>query len=342
MYNRHVLIFLAIVTNTLSFLIFRFNSEIKKMSSMVYLSFQVLIDIFALLTWNLNTFLNPHFGFEIEDLNLLTCRFFTFIQYFSIQCSSYLICLVSIDRYFSITSNLRYISARVAFGTPKLAVKWSLLVCVSCTIINSHFLFINGFYNSPNFVNQTILELINGTEVNKTVKIPYTDPGINCYYYFNRNVHITDIWDYVEFAIYYFTPGSITVVFNILLIYKTTRYNKFTQMNAFLLKSLKRKRKMTYSLLAISFTYIFMTFPSIIYFCFISDSIKKQSLSIADNIGAILDFLHFTNNCTVFFNCFITNLKFRKTVLGFIFRRKYKPEDIGKMTNIEGCRAIIK
>ena len=79
-----VIISLSCIGNLSAFLIFRLNKRMKKITSMVYLSFIVLIDILALLTWNLDHFLKPNFGFEIEDVNLFTCSFFTFIQFFSL------------------------------------------------------------------------------------------------------------------------------------------------------------------------------------------------------------------------------------------------------------------
>ena len=315
-----LIILLAIIGNLSSFFIFRFNQELKKITSMVYLSFIVIIDIFTLFTWNLDIFLRPYYGINIEDINLFTCRFFTFLQFFSQQSSAFLMSLVSIDRYKSTSLISTSSGTRQSFGTIKSAIKWSFLICLSIAIINSHFLFLNGFYNSPTLRNQTITSFINGTEVNVTLESAFMEPGVNCYYYVSRNFKITnDLWNYVNLFFYCLIPGGFTVIFNILLITKTTKYKNCTKMNSSLIKSLKRKQKTTFTLLAISFASILMSFPATVYYMLIYHRISKEFI-YANEIGAVLNFISFFNNASVFFNCFITNFKFRKIVLNFILR----------------------
>ena len=70
----------------------------------------------------------------------------------------------------------------------------------------------------------------------------------------------------VEFVLYCFIPGSLAFVFNILLIIRTSKYNKIGKLNPSLLKSLRRKKKTTCTLLIVSFAFILMTFPSTIYY----------------------------------------------------------------------------
>ena len=318
-----LIILFALISNLSAFLIFRLNKEMKKIPSMVYLSFIVIVDFIGLFTWNLDYFLDSYFQFLIEHVNLFTCRFFVFIQYFSEICSAFLMCLVSIDRYKSIIKMPGTKHEQFYFGTTKSAFVWSSLICISIALINSHFLFLNGFYNPPIHMNETISTFLNGTEINITMETQFKVPGVNCFFYVSKKFEITSIWKYVQFILYCVIPGGIAVVFNILLVVKTTNYKKYTKMNPSLLKCFKRKKRITFSLLVISFAFILMTFPATIYFDFIYDSMKDD-MTKATNIGAVLNFISFANNSSVFFNCFITNLKFRKIVLNFIYRHKIK------------------
>ena len=315
-----VIITLALIGNLSSFLIFRFNKNMKKITSMVYLSFIVIIDIFALFTWNLDIFLKWYFDINIEDLNLFTCRFFSFLQFCSMQSSAFLMSLVSIDRYKSTSLISSSSGTRQSFGTIKSAIKWSFLICLSIAIINSHFLFLNGFYNSPVLRNQTVTSFINGTEVNLTLVTSFWEPGVNCYYYISRNFRITnDFWNYVNLFFYCIIPGSFTVGFNILLIIKTTNYSKYTKMNPSLLKSFRKRKRITYTLLAISFASILMSFPATFYYSLIYYRISEKFI-YADDLADAVSFIMFFNNASVFFNCFITNYKFRKIVFNFLLR----------------------
>ena len=93
------IIFFAFTGNTASFLIFRFDPSMKKISSLVILSFVVVLDNFAVSCWNLNHFLLPNFNKSVTNMSIVTCRLLVFMQYSSLQCSGLLLSLVLIDRY---------------------------------------------------------------------------------------------------------------------------------------------------------------------------------------------------------------------------------------------------
>ena len=306
-----VLIFLAIATNSFSFCIFRFNKKIKKMSSMVYLSFVVLIDIFGLFTWNLDNFLQPDFDIRIESVNLITCRIFTFMQFFAVQSSPLLLCFVSIDRFISVSAKPGSCLSHLPFGTIKSAKIWSLLIIISIALINIHLIIFNGFYDSTNLMNNTLILQYNNTLYNLIMTEKITKFNINCYLY-SVNFNITEIWNYVKILFQLIIPGTVMIFFNILLIYKIVLSKKTLKINSATAKSYYKKRKITFTLLSISFAYILMIFPGNIYFIFIYQLSDKF-----DALGAVFDLISFCNNTSVFFNCFVTNLEFRKVVLRF-------------------------
>ena len=91
-------IVLALIGNTSCFIIFRTNKSLKKMSSMVYLSFVAITDTLTLFVWNLNKFTDPNFGFQLTFLHIGLCRFLPFLQHFSLLASASLLSMLTIDR----------------------------------------------------------------------------------------------------------------------------------------------------------------------------------------------------------------------------------------------------
>ena len=93
------IITVGFIGNTASLIIFRIEPDLRKMSSMVFLSFCCVTDSLSLITWNMNHFLKPIYAIELEFINIHTCKFFQFSQYFSLQASAILLAFVCVDRY---------------------------------------------------------------------------------------------------------------------------------------------------------------------------------------------------------------------------------------------------
>jgi hypothetical protein len=150
-----VIIGFGVVGNTSAFVIFAFDKRINKLSSMRILSFISIVDTFALFVWNLNHYLAPNFNFTVEFVNMFTCKFFTFLQYFSLICSGMLHSLLSVDRYFTVISKPGSWVSRLPFGTKKSATFMSLGLCVFIGLLNGHLLIFNGTYKYQT-VNETV------------------------------------------------------------------------------------------------------------------------------------------------------------------------------------------
>ena len=93
---------LAIIGNSLAFLIFQTNKEMRKSSTITFLSFVAILDILSLLNWNLSAILMPNFSIELENINSISCKILSFIQFFSFQSSSIILSCSTVDRYFTI------------------------------------------------------------------------------------------------------------------------------------------------------------------------------------------------------------------------------------------------
>jgi hypothetical protein len=96
-------------------------------------------------------------------------------------------------------------------------------------------------------------------------------------------------------------------------------------------KNAKERRRLTILLLAITISFILMTLPPNILFGFFKIQLGSPLLPIY----AFFDYIGFLNRASLFFNCFITNLKFRTVVMKFLVRQKVNPVDF---TNLEKRR----
>lgn len=322
-----IIIILSLFGNTICFLIFRFNSKFNKIPSMVFLSFVAIFDTVSLFEWNLNHFLYPNFLFTLEDLNLFTCKGVVFIQVFSLYTAANILSLMCVDRFISIKSTPGSFYSRLPFSTIKSSFIWSIVITIIMFLFNIHVLIFNGNYIQVYEKNMSILEFKNGTIFNKFKLFNKTE---NCFWY-SENFKIFPTLDKINLIVYNIIPFSVMIIFNILLIITTLIDDKSSRYlsNKKALKSMKKKRRLTISILSISFSFIIMTTPSSMAYGFFSDDLIKIKNGLL--ILHLLDSIAFLFHCSLFFNCFITNTKFRKYCQGF-FRRNVKKQEFNSST----------
>ena len=101
------------------------------------------------------------------------------------------------------------------------------------------------------------------------------------------------------------------MTFNCLLVFNIRKSGSSHQQDA---KVLAKKRNLTISLLSVCILFLVMTIPGTLMFAYFYDSalasIGLQAIYIIDDIS-------FLNHSILFFICFITNQKFRKTIVEF-------------------------
>jgi hypothetical protein len=312
-YFSLIIIILSLIGNTISFIIFRFNNEMKKMPSMVILSFYCVTSTISLFTWNLNHFIHPNYLFKIEEINIYTCKIFLFIQYFGLHSSALLLSFVSIDRYFTVISKPGSFLSKLPFGSIRSSILWSIFIVTLAAFLNLFLLILERNEKSIN-----------------NIKI------VDCY----DNYFIVT-WGKVHLYLNCILPFSIMFIFNCLLIKKTFRrsnngsFNQSRNKNKS--KQLSHEKKMknlTNSLLFITFSFLFLTLPSSIAYGFFYFDIYFTSPGYVQNIFIFLDQLSFLNYASIFFNCFITNLKFRKIIMSRnLFLNKLLSSKASQTTN---------
>jgi hypothetical protein len=140
------LIIIGTIFNMTSFLIMQ-RQALKKYSCFRILSILALTDASVLYQWNLNTFFKYHLSkppayHDLEEIHLFWCRWISFFAFSTLQLSSWLLSLVSVDRVMIIYSH--YWKTKVSARPMRVN-----LLIASCLIVifsmNSHILFWNGY-----------------------------------------------------------------------------------------------------------------------------------------------------------------------------------------------------
>ena len=311
------LILAALIGNTLSFLIFRLDYEMKKMSSLMYLSLVAIFDTVALFEWNLNHFLFAKYKSRIEDYGVRTCKVTTFIQFFTLQTSALLLSMTCIDRYVTIASTPGSIFSVLPFSTARSALGWSLVLTTISALTNLHLIIIPS---DPVVLNGTFI----------------------CHEF--QKTHTTvPMWLKANVFIYGCVPFAIMVLFNGLIIKKTISIRKYLLLNrqASLIdfRANRKRQRLTISLVVITFSFLLMTLPANIAFAYFINDIFSSSDQFKSLVSVLLDNLFFSNNASLFFFSYLSNPKFRQAVkrlascdwnmspgLGTSVRRKRKSE----------------
>lgn len=260
------LLIVGTILNLFSIYICR-RRHLKNTSTFIILSFFFFFSACALYTWNLDVFLslfniraftldgslnltNPESSINVqnvlESLNIFTCKLFTFMQYFSLQCISWLLTFITIDQ------NLRVYSPK-----RQLTNKWVYSICAFLVavffLINFHIIIFVGVYRP-----------INGTNLVE-FRCYETD-----YYTFYP------MWDQVHMFLYCFVPFFIMIIGNLMLARKlilARRHFKGSMSKS----GLRKKKNISVFCVGFSFMFIFCTIPEKICYGFMYEQLNHSS-----------------------------------------------------------------
>jgi len=220
-----------------------------------------------------------------------------FLQYFGLESSGLLFAFISVDRYFSIISRP---GSKLPFSTVKSSLYWSIGIMLAMFIFNIHILFLNGFETTSNQTNET-------TVVN-----------INCYRYY-PDFEFEAFWDKFKMVIYSLIPTVVMIIFNSLIIVKTRSLGQnVNRSDEQALEVYKKKRRLTISLVIVTFLFPLMTLPNVIFYGFFNDYGDPW---LRKYVGGFTNNIMFLNHACLFFSLFFTNMYFRNAVYA-VFRRK--------------------
>ena len=142
-----IMLFIGTASNVLSFLVFT-RPKLKKSSTFFYLSFLCIVDLATLYTFCVNFIFFYQFDTDIQLLNSVICRIYSFLVYFLPQLSAWTVAAVSFDRVISITLSINGNYATIArrYNSPEIACRVISILSTILFIINMHFFFYNNEY----------------------------------------------------------------------------------------------------------------------------------------------------------------------------------------------------
>lgn len=255
------LLIMGTILNLTSIFICR-RKRLKNTSTFIILSFFFFFNSTSLYTWNLDIFLTIFEGIGkhknlstleadlnsqniIESQNIVTCKIFTFMQYFSLQAISWLLTYLTIDQ------NLK-IYFPILIIPNKLVYTICGLIITALFIINFHILLFVGVYKT-----------IDGSD----------EYHFQCYETYTYNFY--PMWDQVHTFLYCFVPFFLMIVSNILLAWKLVLSRRsFSSVSK---TSLRKKKNISIFCIAFSFTFIICTIPEKICYGFFYERLNKSS-----------------------------------------------------------------
>lgn len=120
-------------------LIFLTTRQIKQQNTFIYLRFLAVSDLLSLFYWNLDKFISTWSGFSYQSMSMSVCKVGTWLQYTTLQYSSWMLVVLALDRYLCVHKPnwMRFLTQTKAFVL-------SYAVLLFCSLINSNLLFTLG------------------------------------------------------------------------------------------------------------------------------------------------------------------------------------------------------
>jgi hypothetical protein len=238
--------------------------NLRQYTTMRYLTAVAVADLCSLYSWNLNLFykhlINPYQN-DIEDASIISCRLISFIAFVSLQLSSWYLTLVSLDRCL----NIYFLFWNRQWGQAKYSVYIILSITIIIISLNIHLLFLNG-YRQPNC-------------------IPYAKRTcFVCYARVNDQHYIFPKWEKIHVIVYNFIPFSIMLLSNGFIIRRsiltanTQRTASIDTRNNSLRNPTRqrRQRQLTCILVSVTFLFVFLTTPVMIYNVFLRNYLTNR------------------------------------------------------------------
>ncbi|CAF3514116.1 unnamed protein product [Rotaria sp. Silwood1] len=293
-----LLIIIGTIGNILTIIIL-LRPLLRKHTTMRYLIAVAVADFCSLYSWNLNLFykhlINPYQN-DLEDLSIISCRIISFIAFVSLELSSWFLTLVSVDRCLSI----HFLFWPRKLGRPSYAVFIILTVTITIILTNSHLLFLNG-YKEKNC-------------------IPYEKRTcFICYASLNDPYYIFPKWEKIHVIIYNLIPFSIMLVSNCFIIRRAIAVTSLinTRKNSNQTDRQRKQKQLTYLLLFVTFLFVLLTTPVMIYNVFLRNYLTKRKLMKYILHGTLIC-VQFTSHAINFFIYCYGSSKFRQELNEFL------------------------
>ncbi|CAF0822375.1 unnamed protein product [Adineta steineri] len=300
-----LLIIVGTIGNALTIIIL-LRRNLRQYTTMRYLTAVATADLCSLYSWNLNLFykhlINPYQN-DLEDNSIFLCRLISFIAFVSLELSSWYLTLVSVDRCL----NIHFLFWNRQLGRADRSTYIILIVTIIIISLNIHLLFLNG-YQQPNCV-------------------PYAKRTCYvCYARLNDRHYIFPKWEKIHVIIYNVIPFSIMLVSNCFIIRRslsTAKKQRSFSVDCRNTSSFRngtnrqrKQRQLTYILLSVTFLFVFLTTPVMIYNVFLRNHIQDRKPLKYIVLGILLC-IQFTSHAINFFVYCFGASKFRHELNAF-------------------------
>ena len=270
-YYTVVLIVIGTICNLTSFCIM-LKKNMRKYSCMRFLCILTLSDTIVLFQWNMNTFFKYNLSVaplysDLEEISLFWCRWISYFAFSSLQTSSWLLCMVSLDRFMIV-----YAPFWKNFISKNQRVNFLIgLIVLTIFGLNLHIVFLNGFRLNTHNSYENILTNSNFSSSSSSSN--GAAETVVCYQTKQDRSYIFPKWQKVHLIIYNIIPFSIMLFCNLMIIYNIVFVNKVKSQTK---STNKRKRRMTILLLLVTFSFMFLTLPSVIVHSFLREVLSDK------------------------------------------------------------------
>ena len=189
-----------------------------------------LFDILMLYGWNLDHYLTTMHNFHILSYSIASCKWITFISYFTPQASAWLRVFVCLDRYLSL-SNLH----RTWFNHSKSVLIIIVSIAMTSALLNLHLLLFACYRRANGKIS------------------------VDASFY-----HIYPMWDYVHLVVYNCLPFIAMTILNCAVIHRLIRLRQTSVIS----RSQSQHWAITVTLVITSSLFLLMTIPSTVAFAF--------------------------------------------------------------------------
>jgi hypothetical protein len=242
------LVIAGTILNLLTFIVLcrSLFRNVRRHPAMHYMRTIAIFDIFMLYGWNLDHYLSGAHGFTLLTYSIISCKIFSFLNYFSAQSSAWLRVFICLDRYLSIIRPNRTI-----FGQSKIVLMIIGGIVAVFTLLNSPLLIVACYYQPNGIINPD-----------------------------SQLFRVYPLWDHINLGVYNCTPFLLMVIFNSGVIYHLIRHNRTTTV----LNSRIQHRSISITLVITTFLFSLMTIPATVAYGFFSNVATVSVLHALDSI----------------------------------------------------------
>lgn len=279
-----ILIVLGTFGNGLCILLLAKHDSRTSASTNVYLIFLCITDTLSLYQWNLNyVFMEFGSGRQLSDISIFLCKSITFLSFYTLHLSAFYLCLMTIDRTFTLWSR----AYRHTMNTRSRALLVSVIVLFVL-------LCLDGFLLSMGFID------------NET-------KNVSCYVAKDENLmtFYSEIYPWIHLVLMYFIPFGI-MIFGIVMIIIKLHRNRNNR------RQLNKRQRLGLMLVGMSIVYIVLTLPNRLFFSVFFQKILYHIYT--DTVLLASNALLYTRNATNFFFLLTGSLTFRRKFIKFIQR----------------------